>query len=140
MSVRRFHRRLTQLACADDPVFASDRRFFERHPHRSHYARLASLAEIEGLALMSESPFPLKHGQLVTIVKQVVPGVRLRAFVGTTNSDDVDSLDEHAAEVLFDLGALAARLVVGRDGPSTSVGDLEAALRAAFGGRNRGEP
>ena len=82
----------------------------------------------------------LKHGELVTIVKQILPGVRMRAFVGTTNSDDIDSLGEEEAAILFDFGAPPARLVVGPDGASTTVGDIEAGLLAAFVGERSGGP
>jgi hypothetical protein len=74
--------------------------------------------------------------RIVAIVKQVLQVVPLRAFVGTTNSDDIDRLGEGEAAALFDLIAPPARLAISLDAPST-VGDIEASLRTAFG---RGVP
>jgi hypothetical protein len=137
---RRLLRGLTRLAWENDPVFAGDRKYFEGFPHRRHRVRLTSRAEIETLRLLHGREWlsPLEHGDLVTVVRQVLPGVRLRAFVGTTNSDDLDSLSEREAAILFDLGAPPGRLVVVLDGVSTTKWEIEANLRAAFGGRHGG--
>jgi hypothetical protein len=143
MSVQsRLLRRLTRLACENDPVFAGDRKYFERFPHRRHRVRLASRADIETLWLLHGQEWlsPLEHGDPVTVVRHVLPGVRLRTFLGTTNSDDLDSPSEGEAAILFDSGAPPARLVVGLDGVSTTKWEIEANLQAAFGGRRGGEP
>ena len=122
----RLHRRLTQLAWTWSSSATGVR-------YRTH---LASRAAPQTLQLASQRPVPIAQLRIVAIVKQVLQVVPLRAFVGTTNSDDIDRLGEGEAAALFDLIAPPARLAISLDAPST-VGDIEASLRTAFG---RGVP
>ena len=54
----------------------SDRRFFERFPHRQHRVRLASREEIDHWGELL-----LKGFELYTAVRTVAPGARLRVFL-----------------------------------------------------------
>ncbi|WP_156383957.1 hypothetical protein [Methylobacterium sp. Leaf456] len=61
------------------PVLDDDRRFFEEQPNRQHRIRCASPAEVDVIADQLGRR-PAQSGRWYAHVKQVEPGVRLRAF------------------------------------------------------------
>ena len=82
---------------------AADAAFFDRFPDRRHRVRLAALAEIAQNAIMAlgEDLTPVPGARWIVMVKQVRPGVRMRAFAQATGADDFD-LSEGEARDLYD--------------------------------------
>ena len=68
----------------------SDRRFFERFPHRQHRVRLASREEIDHWGELLLQGF-----ELYTAVRNVAPGARLR----------ITDVDEVMARVVYETAA-----------------------------------
>jgi hypothetical protein len=56
----------------DNERFEADRRWFEKHPDRTYYIRLATASE---MVLAPPSPF-----LIYAVIRQVEPGVRVRLF------------------------------------------------------------
>lgn len=116
-------RRLDKHQPSVDRVTEADAKFFERFPDRRHRVRLAAPAEVAQNAIMApeEDLTPLLGTRWVVLVKQLQPGVRLRAFAQATGADDFD-LDEDDARDLYDAKVrLGSRLHV-----------IEAQMRAAL--------
>lgn len=84
---RQWRRALERLTPKIDRVTAADRKFFERHPDRSHRLRLAAEAEAEIAQLGAEETLPAGIRWFVA-VRQVAPGMRLRAFGAETDADE----------------------------------------------------
>jgi hypothetical protein len=88
-----------------DRASQSDRRFFERFPHRAHRVRLASQAEIAQRAILIDAAGPLpKQFRHFVAVRNIVPGVRLRNFVIGYDGAETD-LDEVTACAVYDSAA-----------------------------------
>jgi hypothetical protein len=100
---RNQRRQLQKLADPVDRVVASDRKYFERFPHRQHRIRLASQAEIESAGIMQGEKIALAPDeQLYIAVKSIAPGSRLRlAIVGPR--DAATDLPEDLAQALYEL-------------------------------------
>ncbi len=96
---RRFDRHQPSV----DRVTAADAAYFERWPDRRHRVRLAAAAEVAQNAIIApeEDLTPLLGTRWIVLVKQLQPGVRLRAFAQATGADDFD-LSEDEAQELYD--------------------------------------
>ena len=92
-------RKMQKLADKVDMVTESDRRFFERFPHRQYRVRPAGQAEIEALNVMGDNWSP--GASLCTVVRNIAPGMRARAFVPILGPMDTD-VGEEAARALFE--------------------------------------
>ncbi len=75
-------RKVEELTPAVDRALDSDRRFFVRHTSRSYRLRPAFPPEVEVLAVLNEpKQFDLPPNWIWFVaVRQVLPGVRVRAF------------------------------------------------------------
>jgi hypothetical protein len=72
----------------------ADAQFFERHPDRRYRVRLASADEIK------VNPLNLPAGwRTYTAVHQVMPGIRLRAFLGAPEGAETGLPEELAAAI-----------------------------------------
>ncbi len=93
-------RRIETLAAAVGRVTDGDARFFERFPDRRHRVRLASPAEVETDAILKGQPdiSTTPGSRWVAIVKQLVPGVRVRAVERSIGrgGNDLDLTEELA--------------------------------------------
>jgi hypothetical protein len=78
----------------------SDRKFFERFPHRRHRVRFASQAERQQV-LNGRLPPAFK---LYTVVRNVRDGARLRAFLPAPAGRETD-VDEATAKAIFEMAA-----------------------------------
>ncbi len=98
-------RRIKTLSAAVGRVTDGDARFFERFPNRRHRVRLASAAEVETDAILKGEP-DISTGsgsRWVTIVKQLAPGVRLRAVERSIGCEANDfDLSEEMARWAYD--------------------------------------
>ena len=77
----------------------SDRRFFQRFPHRQHRVRLASREEIDRWGELLLQGF-----ELYTAVRNVAPGARLRVFLPAPLGRETD-VDEAMARVVYETAA-----------------------------------
>ena len=105
-------RRLDKYQPSVDRVTEGDAKFFERFPERQHRVRLAAAAEIAQNAIMAagEDLTPVPGARWIVLVKQLQPGMRMRAFAQATGVDDLD-LDETEARDLYNAKvALGSRL------------------------------
>ena len=95
-------RRMDKHQPSVDRVTEADAKFFERWPNRQHRIRLAAAAEIAQNAILAdgEDLTPVPGARWIVMVKQVKPGVRMRAFAQATGIDDLD-LDESEARDLY---------------------------------------
>lgn len=92
-------RKMRKLADRVDRVTESDRRFFERFPQRQYRFRPAGQAEIESLNVAGDSWPP--GASLCTVVRNIAPGMRARAFVPIVGPMETD-VGEEAARALFE--------------------------------------
>lgn len=92
-------RKMQKLADKVDRVTESDRRFFERFPHRQYRVRPAGQAEIETLNVMGDNWSP--GASLCTVIRNIALGVRVRAFVTILGPMDTD-IDDDDARALFE--------------------------------------
>jgi hypothetical protein len=90
---------MQKLADKVDRITDSDRRFFERFPNRQHRVRPAGQAEIETLNAAGDNWPP--GASLCTVVRNIAPGIRARAFAPILGPVDTD-LGEDAARALFE--------------------------------------
>ena len=121
-------RRLDKFQPSVDRVTEADARFFARFPERRHRVRLAAAAEIAQNAVLApdEDLTPLPGSRWIVMVKQVQPGVRLRAFAQATGVDEFD-VGEGEAKDLYDAKVrLGSRLYA-----------IEAQVRAAMAGARK---
>ncbi|MBR1167451.1 hypothetical protein [Bradyrhizobium liaoningense] len=96
-------RQLQKLADRVDRVSESDRRFFERFPHRQHRVRRASQAEIEAIAILSgEKKTVAADRQVYLAVKSIAPGAQLRLVIIGPRNLDTD-FPEFFAQELYEL-------------------------------------
>jgi hypothetical protein len=89
-----------------------DRRFFERHPNRTHRVRLASRVEVETQALLKGVDLtPAPGSSYYVAVRQEVPGLRLRLLFATDAGNETDVSEEEARFVFewFSGGSLTNR-------------------------------
>ena len=84
-----------------DRVMADDRQFFEGRKGRNLRVRLTSRIEIEGEGVRADLGPPPPGTQWHTIVRQLRPGVRLRATVALPEATKPDDLSETECEELY---------------------------------------
>ncbi len=93
-------RRMERLATKVGRVTDADAAFFERFPKRRYRVRLASPAEIETDAILKGEPdtSTTTGVRWVTIVRQIIPGVRFRVVERSIGRDgnDLDLPEELA--------------------------------------------
>jgi hypothetical protein len=95
-------RQMQKLADKVDRATQADRLFFERRPDRQHRVRLTSQAEIGQQAIIDGKPLNIKPGfRLYTIVRNVVPGARLRLFLEAPDGRETD-LSEAVARSIYE--------------------------------------
>jgi hypothetical protein len=96
-------RRLVELSEIVDETLEGDRRFFNRHPERSHRVRKSARAEVKVGILMGFIPRQLPEGFThYTLIRQISPGVRIRKFTTGTYGADTD-LPEEESRALYEL-------------------------------------
>lgn len=87
-------RAIKKLSNEVDRTIEGDRRFFERHASRSYRIRLASSAEMVSLAQLE----PVRELDLgdrwFVAVRQVAPGMRLRAYFTGPAENETDAPEE----------------------------------------------
>ena len=94
--------KMQKLADKVDLVAQTDRRFFERFPHRQHRVRLASRAEIGQNEIIEGGPVWLPEGlRVFTAVRNIAPGVRMRLFLRAPEGSETD-LDEQTALAIYE--------------------------------------
>jgi hypothetical protein len=105
---RRQQRRLERLICEDEKRGVGsiqDAAFFEQNPDRNFRMRLATPGEIAATEIICNdgAPLPLPESALWwTIIKQVRPGVRMRAQVyAPLPSWPFGEIPEHVARDVF---------------------------------------
>ena len=91
-----------KLAERVDRITQTDRRFFERHPHRRHCVRPAGQAEYEQHALLGGKPLAIPPGsRLFIAIRNISPGARLRVFFPAPEIRETD-ISEAAAREVFE--------------------------------------
>ncbi|MCJ2116558.1 hypothetical protein MKK65_08185, partial [Methylobacterium sp. J-001] len=79
---RRQRRQMKRLGEEADRAVEGDRRYFDRWPHRTYRIRLISSAERKQLEIFQGHPIrPTPDQAVFTVMKQLAPGVRMRATV-----------------------------------------------------------
>lgn len=98
---RQQRRKMKRLAEEADIAVEGDRRFFDRHVGRAYRLRLASWAERQQIELVQGGRLDPTPDQAVFVVmKQLAPGVRLKATVfGPRESIGEDLTDAEAGSV-----------------------------------------
>ena len=97
---RRLQARLQEGAARLDWLMESDRLFFRSHPHRNHRLRPVAPIEIEQALILEEDAPPPPGTQWFTLVRQVVPGVRMRGMIALPIGTDPDTMSERDVEKL----------------------------------------
>jgi hypothetical protein len=118
-------REMRKLAERVDRVAQADARFFERFPNRKHRVRLASQAELGQYKIIDGGPVFLPPGcRFFVVVRNVVPGARLRLFVRGLEFSETD-LSEEMALAVFESAA------------TDQTREIEAELRRALEARDK---
>lgn len=102
---RAARRRIKALAPAVGRITNGDRLYFERHSTREFRIRIAGRAEVEtDLILKGETDIsPVQGAQWVTVVRQIVPGVRIRAVTQSVGRGLADfDVDEDLARWAYE--------------------------------------
>ena len=87
-----------KLAERVDRITQTDRRFFERYPHRRHRVRPADQAECEQHALLGGKPLALPPGsRLFIAIRNISPGARV--FFPAPEIRETDTSEAAAREV-----------------------------------------
>ena len=108
--LERAQRRRIKRLCdrVDREVLPADRKFFERFSHRSYRIRVASRLEIEANGIVDPTWPDIPEGYAVyCAVRQLAPGVRVRAFFVARAGNDTD-LSDAAARQIYDQAARMA--------------------------------
>ncbi|KQP53021.1 hypothetical protein ASF34_01215 [Methylobacterium sp. Leaf106] len=100
-----------------EAVTEADRRFFVRHPDRSHRVRhtsQAEMAQVTRSGSMLDAPMP--GFRWFTAIRQVAEGVRVRVYVQAPELCDTDVSEAVAAQIYREVEGqgtrdLTARLV-----------------------------
>ena len=105
-------RRLDKHQPSVDRVTEADAKFFARFPDRRHRVRLAAAAEVAQNAIMApeEDLTPLLGSRWIVMVKQIQPGVRMRAFAQATGVDEFDAEEDEARDLYNAKVRLGSRL------------------------------
>ena len=100
-----------RLGAGVEEELADDRRFFLEYPSRNHLVRAAFPAEerfFREQADILEGPGSIPAGEMVILVKQLVPGLRLREPLGmadgwkTISRDFFGILDEEHSRYMWE--------------------------------------
>lgn len=81
-----------------------DRRYAAHHPNRNHWVRRAHIGEIPVEVPALSSP----NGRWFTAVRQIGPGLRVRAFFEQDKHFDTDLTEAQAAWVFRHVSGVAA--------------------------------
>jgi hypothetical protein len=84
-----------------DRVTDGDRLFFARHRHRNHRLRQAERIEIEQEEIIAGRRWEPRGLAWFTIVRQLAPGLRVRAIAALPQATDPD-ISESRCESIFD--------------------------------------
>lgn len=98
---RQQRRQMKRLGAEADRAVESDRRYFDRWPHRTYRVRLISGAERKQLEIFQGRPIRPDPDQAVfTVMKQLAPGVRMRAtIIGPRESIGEELTDAEAGSI-----------------------------------------
>lgn len=98
---RRQRRQMKRLGEEADRAVEGDRRYFDRWPHRTYRVRLISSAERKQLEMFQGHPIQPSPDQAVfTVMKQLAPGVRMRAtIIGPLESIGEELTDAEAGSI-----------------------------------------
>ena len=87
-------RRVLKLDMKLEKVHAADKKFFERHPDRRHFVRLAGIHEIEVQSILNKDAHtPEGHRQFVAVKKIAGGRVRLRFTAHESLETDLSEED-----------------------------------------------
>lgn len=89
-----------RLAHDAEDAIEGDRRFFKRHPGRSYRIRQASLAEVQTIVECGLPEAPA-GSRWFTAVRQIIRGMRMRAYF-QGSSDNSTDVREEVARWLFE--------------------------------------
>ncbi len=91
-------RRREKIDEAVGRITEGDARFFERRPDREYRVRLAALVELEQNTALEGAEFILTRPgyRWYAVVRQIVPGVRMRVFAQGEADQDTDVPEEFA--------------------------------------------
>jgi hypothetical protein len=92
-------RRPARIMAGIDRITKSDARFFERFPHRSHRVRIAAQVKILGHEVVTGGKLEAAD-KFFTAVKQIAPGIRIRAIVGGYSDNDTELSEDETRAVL----------------------------------------
>lgn len=87
-------RAIKKLSNEVDRTIEGDRRFFERHASRSYRIRLASSAEMASFAQLTPVRELDEGDRWFVAVRQVAPGMRLRAYFTGPAENETDAPEE----------------------------------------------
>jgi hypothetical protein len=87
---------------ADGPE--SDRIFFEQNPSREYRARLVTPDELALMEHLNAAPPILANMFWFTVVRQLAPGLRVRAYISVEMPPQLlsEGIPEHIARYLFE--------------------------------------
>jgi len=92
-------RKLSKIVDQVKPMTEADSLFFRRHLQRQHRVRLASQAEIEEQRILDNLPQIPDDWRVFIAVKQIAPGVRVRAILGAPEGAETDLPESLAAQI-----------------------------------------
>lgn len=123
---RKQRRRISRLAQEAEPAIEADRRFFERHAHRSYRVRTASQPEIATMGVLGEPKILPDELAWFVAVRQIAPGIRLRHYLLSRRGAETD-LSEAMCRAIYDAQQTERRAEIERS--------LERVAEAKRGGR-----
>jgi hypothetical protein len=95
-------RQFEKLEVHVDEVTASDRLYFEQHPHRIHRIRSSHPCEIAQHEIVEGRALTLPPGmRWYTVVKNIIPGVRARLYAPNYDNAPTDAVDEVTARKVY---------------------------------------
>lgn len=96
---RNQRREIQKLAGKVDRITDSDRRYFERFPHRQYRVRPAGESEIASQNAAGDNWPP--GAAVYAVIRNALPGMRFRALVQIVGPVETD-VSEEAAKALFE--------------------------------------
>lgn len=104
ITLTRQQRRLMQrLGEEADRAVEGDRRFFDRHPARTYRVRLMSGAERQQVEIVQGAEItPAPDQAIFVVMKQLAPGVRMKATVVGPRASIGEELTEAAAACIYE--------------------------------------
>ncbi|TXN14699.1 hypothetical protein FV219_03265 [Methylobacterium sp. WL122] len=99
---RQQRRAMQRHAAEAEQASDADRKFFERFPHRQYRMRRMGRAEIGQLEALHGGSIINEPGDApFVLVKNIAPGVRLRAFVPGPKDEDGSDAPEQGIAILW---------------------------------------